>query len=99
MLSNVLKSGLAVQVSIRIIDVFVKLRQELADKLELKKAIHKVEKKTDNNTKNIEVVFKYLDELIEKKEKPRKQTGYKINKSKNQVKTIKNKNQQLKVKS
>jgi hypothetical protein len=40
-----------------------------------------IEKK-DNNTKNIEVVFQYLDELLEKKPNPRQQIGFKIKKYK-----------------
>ncbi len=37
---------------------------------------------TTNYTKNIELVFQYLDELVDKKEneKPRTQIGYKISK-------------------
>lgn len=79
MLSNVLKSERAIEVSIKIIDVFVKLRETLADNTELRLAIEQIKRKTDNNTKNIEVVFKYLDELIERKEKPlqRNLIGYK----------------------
>ena len=48
------------------------------DNTEIRLAIEKLEKKTDNNTKNIEVVFQYMDELIDKKEniKPRKKIGY-----------------------
>jgi len=47
-------------------------------------AIEEIRKKTDNNSKNIELVFQYLDELIEKHEKPkhRKSIGYKISKKK-----------------
>jgi phage regulator Rha-like protein len=85
MLSNVLKSKRAIAVSIKIIDVFVKLRQALYDNKELRLAIEEIRKKTENNTKNIEVVFQYLDELLEKpvrqagrKEKPRKRIGYKM---------------------
>ncbi len=50
------------------------------DNIEIRLAIEKLEKKTDNNTKNIEVVFQYIDELIDKKEivKPREQIGYKL---------------------
>lgn len=64
--------------SFKIIDVFVKLRQVLADNSELRLLIGEIRKKTDNNTKNIEVVFQYLDELIQKKDnrKPRKLIGY-----------------------
>ncbi|MBL7894335.1 MAG: ORF6N domain-containing protein, partial [Bacteroidia bacterium] len=80
MLSNVLKSKRAIAVSIRIIDVFVQLREAFLDNTELRLAIEQIRKRTDNNTKNIEVVFQYLDELIEKKEgqKPRKKIGYKL---------------------
>jgi hypothetical protein len=83
MLSNVLKSGRAIDVSIKIIDVFVQLREALLNQSELRLTIEKIKKKTENNTKNIEVVFQYLDELLEKqekpgkKEKPRKLIGYK----------------------
>lgn len=82
MLANVLKSEQAIQVSIRIIEVFVKLREMLLDNTEVRLAIEKLERKTENNTKNIEVVFKYFDELLEKQEnpKPRTQIGFKIKK-------------------
>jgi phage regulator Rha-like protein len=60
MLSNVLKSEQAILVSIKIIDVFVQMRQMLVDNTELRLAIEEIRKKTDNNTKNIEVVFQYL---------------------------------------
>jgi hypothetical protein len=82
MLSNVIKSQNAISVSIQIIDVFVKLRQALTDNTELRLIIEEIRKKTDNNTKNIEVVFQYFDELLDKKDKvkPRSQIGYKIGK-------------------
>jgi len=80
MLSNILKSDRAIAVSIKIIDVFIKLRHSLSDNTELRLAIEEIRKKTDNNSKNIEIVFKYLDELLEKREdqKPRKTIGYKL---------------------
>ncbi|MDQ3190721.1 MAG: ORF6N domain-containing protein, partial [Bacteroidota bacterium] len=82
MLSNVLKSKRAIQVSMRIIDVFVKMREMLTDNTELRLEIEYIKKKVDNHGKNIELVFQYLDELLEKKEnpKPRQQIGYKKNK-------------------
>jgi len=50
------------------------------DNTELKIAIEDIRRKTENNSKNIEVVFKYLDELLEKKDHPEKRNGigYKI---------------------
>jgi phage regulator Rha-like protein len=80
MLSSVLNSAKAIQVNIQIIRIFTRMRQILMDNTEMRLAIEKLEKKTDNNTKNIEVVFQYMDELIDKKEttKPRKQIGYRL---------------------
>jgi phage regulator Rha-like protein len=84
MLSNVLKSERAIEVSIKIIDVFVRLREVIADHTELRLVIEQIRRKTDNNSKNIELVFQYLDELLEKKKisKVRKPIGYKLYKKK-----------------
>ena len=80
MLSSVLNSEKAISVNIQIIRIFTRIRQMLSDNTELRLVIEELRKKTDNNTKNIEVVFQYLDELLDKKEdeKPRTQIGYKI---------------------
>ena len=52
----------------------------LINNTELRLGIEELRKKTDNNTKNIEVVFQYLDELLDKKEneKPKTQIGYNV---------------------
>lgn len=80
MLSSVLKSPKAISISIQIIDIFVKLRKALLDNNEILIAISKLDRRADNNTKNIEIVFRYLDELLDKKEvvKPRLKIGYKL---------------------
>jgi regulator of replication initiation timing len=79
-LSNVVRSGIAKQMSIRIIEVFVKMRQMLSDNTELRLDIEKIKRKLDNQDKNMEIVFRYLDELLDKKEnpKPRVKIGYKL---------------------
>lgn len=69
MLANVLRSEQAIQVSIKIIEVFVKLRQMLLENTELRLAIEKLERIGVKNTKNIELIFQYIDELSEKQEK------------------------------
>lgn len=45
----------------------------LTDNKELRLDIEKIKKKLDNQDKNMEIVFRYLDELLDKKEnlKPR----------------------------
>jgi len=80
MLSNVLKSKHAIQVSMRIIDVFVILRETLANHAELRLEIEQIKKKLHSYGKNIELVFQYLDELLEKKDNPipRVQIGFKV---------------------
>lgn len=79
MLSSVLNSKKAIAVNIQIMRIFTKLREMLTDNLSLKLDIEEIKNKLSNHSKNIELVFNYLDELIEKKdnEKPRKEIGYK----------------------
>lgn len=79
MLSSVLNSEKAIQTNIQIIRIFTKVRQMLLDTTEMKLDIVQIQKKLENQGKNIELVFSYLDELTEKKEeqKPRTKIGYK----------------------
>lgn len=60
--------------------IFTRIRQMLTDNTELRLDIEKIKKKLDNQDKNMEIVFRYLDELLEKKEnpKPRTKIGYKM---------------------
>ena len=76
MLANVIKSERAIQVSIRIIELFVQLREMLLLYSDLRLEMEKIKKKLDNHDKNIELVFQYLDKFINKKQKPRKLIGY-----------------------
>ena len=64
--------------------IFTKVRQLLTDNLNVKLEIEKIKKKLENQDKNIELVFSYLDELIEKQENPlpKTQIGYKRKKEK-----------------
>jgi hypothetical protein len=82
MLSSVLRSKKAIQVNIQIMMVFTKIREMLVDTLSLKLDIEVIKKKLENQDKNIELVFSYLDELMEKQENPlpRKQIGFKSGK-------------------
>lgn len=78
MLSSVLNSKQAIAVNIQIMRIFSRIRKMFIDNTELRIEIEKIKKKLDNHDKNMEVVFQYLDELIEKKEKPRKPIGFKL---------------------
>lgn len=78
-LANVLKSERATQMSIKIIEVFVSLREMLSDNQSVKIETETIIKKLANHDKNIELVFNYLDELMEKHENKTKRNkiGYK----------------------
>ena len=84
MLANVLKSKSAIEVSMRIIDVFILLREQIEIHEELRHEIEVIKQKVNNQSKNIELVFQYLDELIEKRENPtpRIPIGFKLSKKK-----------------
>jgi hypothetical protein len=84
MLSCILNSDRAIKVNIQVIRIFTRIRQALIDNTELRLEIEQIKHKLGNHSKNIELVFQYLDELLEKKEKPapRKKIGYKIPKKK-----------------
>jgi regulator of replication initiation timing len=71
MLSGILNSDRAIAVNIQIMRIFTKVRQMLTDNTELRLDIEKIKKKLDNQDKNMEVVFRYLDELLQKQEKPK----------------------------
>ena len=79
MLSCVLNSEMAIKINIQIVRIFTRIRETLTDNLSIKLEIEEIKKKLQNQDKNIELVFTYLDELIEKQENPksRKQIGFK----------------------
>ncbi len=80
MLSSVLNSNKAINVNIQIMRIFTRIRQMLTDNLTIKLEIEEIRKKLQNQDKNIELVFSYLDELITKQQNPtpRKRIGYKV---------------------
>jgi hypothetical protein len=84
MLANVLKSERAITVSIRIIEIFVKLRKFNLSYEDLRCEMERIKSKLDNHDKNVELLFNYFDELIKKKEKLKAspQIGFKLPKKK-----------------
>ena len=86
MLSSVLNSKTAIEVNIRIIRVFTKLREYalthkeiLMQLARLEKEVSNIGRNTEQNSKDIENVFAVLKELIEKNAKPtpRNKIGFK----------------------
>ena len=78
MLSSVLNSPTAIKINIQIIRVFTKIREMLTDNLSIQLEIEQIKKKISNQSKNIELVFDYLDELNSKLDKPKSEKRNKI---------------------
>ena len=70
MLSSILNSKTAIEVNIRIIRVFTKLREYALTHKEILLQLGKLEKEVKGNSKDIENIFMVLKELIEKQQRP-----------------------------
>jgi hypothetical protein len=77
MLANVLKSDQAIQMSIRIIEIFVKLRELLLTHKDILLKLEQMEKQVTENSKDIQLIFKALKQLLNPETPPRKTIGYK----------------------
>lgn len=81
-LANVLISGRATQMSIKIIEVFVKMREMLLTHKDLLLEMEEIRKKVAGQDEKINLIFNYLKQFIKQQEAPRKQIGYKPGSSK-----------------
>ena len=92
MLSSVLNSKKAIEINIKIIRVFIKIRQTFLEHVDLKLEIENIKQTLSNQSKNIELVFTYLDELIDKtaQQKPRKKLVTKNNQYGSYLNNIRN---------
>jgi len=79
MLSSVLNSDVAIEVHIRIIRVFTKLREYALAHKDILLKLSKLEKDIKGHSKDIENIFAVLKELLEKEAKPqsRNRIGFK----------------------
>lgn len=71
MLSSILNSDIAIEVNIRIIRVFTKLREYALTHKEILLQLARLEKQVKGNKQDIENIFMVLKELIEKQRSPR----------------------------
>jgi hypothetical protein len=79
MLSSILNSKTAIEVNIRIIRVFTKLREYTLTHKEILIQLAKLEKEVKGNSRDIENIFMVLKELIQKQSAPsaRNKIGFK----------------------
>lgn len=76
-LANVLRSGRAVQMSINIIEVFVKMREMLLTHKDLLLQMEEIRKRVTGQDEKIELIFQYLKQFMREEERPRTTIGYK----------------------
>jgi len=77
MLANVLKSQRAITMSIRIIEIFVKLREVLLTHKDILLKLEQLETRVVRQDGDIKLIFKYLRELLNPKAEPMRKIGFK----------------------
>ena len=77
MLSSVLNSETAIRVNIQIIRVFTKMRELLSTHKDILLQLEKIEKKLSGHDEDIQLIFKYLKQLLTPPQTPRNKIGFK----------------------
>ena len=83
MLSSVLTSPQAIQVNIQIIRTFSNMRKTMMSHQDSLLRIEKLEKSTNQNNQDIQMIIKALDKLLNPKISPRKKIGFKTKNNSN----------------
>jgi hypothetical protein len=76
MLSGVLQSKVAIEVHIRIIRIFTKLREMLLAHKDILLKLEELERKTSANSKDVQIIFDALRQLVHGSTVPRKRIGF-----------------------
>jgi len=79
MLANILNCDRAIQVSLRIVEIYIKMRANILTNKDLMLKMEQLEKRVGSQDVRIVLVFKYLNKFVDVQEKPRKRVGYKRN--------------------
>lgn len=77
MLANVLRSERAIAVSIRIIDLFVRMRQVLVAHQDILLRLEQLERRVGGQAGDIQLLFQHLEHLLAPPSEPRRRIGYK----------------------
>ncbi len=77
MLANVLKSERAIKVSMRLIEIFVKLREMLLAHKDILTKLEQLERKVSENDGSIQMIFEALKQLLNPPHLPRRRIGFK----------------------
>jgi len=77
MLSSVLNSKTAIRVNIQIIRVFTRMRQMVLTHKDILLQLEKIERKFTSHDEDIQLIFKYLKQLLNPPQQPRRRIGFK----------------------
>ena len=78
MLSGVLNSGTAIQVNIRIMRVYAKLREMLLTHKDILLKLEQMESQVLQNTDDIQMIFSALKQLVDPANPPRRRIGFNV---------------------
>ncbi len=76
MAATILKSHTAVQVSLRLIEIFIQLREMLSQHKDILLRLEQLENKLTGHDQEIKLIFAALKELISQPPPPRRRIGY-----------------------
>ena len=82
MLASVLNSDRAIEVNLQIVRIFVKMREMMLTHKDILLKVEKLERKSSDHDENIQLIFKYLKELLNPPAEPRKAIGFQPGKKK-----------------
>lgn len=77
MLASVLKSKQALEVSISVIEIFVKMREMLSTNKDILLKMQQIEKKLTGHDEDIKLIFEALKQLLNPPQEPRQRIGFK----------------------
>jgi len=76
MLSSVLNSSIAVSVNIQIMRIYTKMREFLLTNQEILLKLEQLERKVSRHDEDIQLIFKYLKQLLNPPQEPRPRIGF-----------------------
>lgn len=76
MLSGILNSDIAINVNIQIIRIFTRMRQMLITNKDILLKLEQLERKVGKHDEDIQLIFKYLKQLLNPPQPPRRKIGF-----------------------
>ena len=78
MLSSILNSDTAIEVNIRIIRIFTRLRELVLTHKDILLKLEQIEQKITGHEDDIQMIFSALKQLVQEPNPPRKRIGFKV---------------------